>query len=137
LAIREFIRTGILTLVLAATAGAAHAHRPAGPEGQYCGRMESGDELVEAITTFRKGADGRISGHYRFRDGRKFEPGRLSEAFPILGGRMKLRWKDVYGEGDFDVGFTPDFSAFEGHWGMTGEKPEYRWTGRRCQGEIS
>lgn len=100
--------------------------------GQYCGRLWSNGALVQAITEFKREADGRLTGTYRFADVGAMTSGTLNEATPVSGLDHTLAWQDRYGSGKLMLTFKPDYSGFTGKWQDQTGSPNELWDGVRC-----
>lgn len=128
-----------VTIGLLPLPASAHSTaKPApGPAGRYCGKLLSGDKLVDVETSLRVDGPGHISGTYRFDDDGTTTVGSLSEVGASDGRQRTLRWFDKYGMGSLTIRFAPGYRRFEGLWGPQGAAPSYIWNGGSCGAPIS
>lgn len=138
---RMLVRISGIGMAIGLLALSASAHSTAktvpGPAGRYCGKLLSGDKLVDVETSLRVDGQGHISGTYRFDDDGTTTVGSLSEVGASDGRQRTLRWFDKYGMGSLTIHFAAGYHRFEGLWGSQGATPSYIWNGSDCSAPIS
>ena len=100
--------------------------------GDYCGKVMSGGEWVDVVTTLTTRPDGLLSGKYEFNDKGKLAPGTLRENNKASEDARVFTWVDKYGTGTLMASFSENRASFEGLWGDGDEMPGFGWTGQRC-----
>ena len=83
--------------------------------GSYKSAIFTGDIEYAGKTTF-KTAGGAISGTYELDDNGTKVTGTLTKITPDGDRKLKCRWKDTNGVGNFTLTFSADMSSFKGKW---------------------
>ncbi len=95
----------------------------------YRSEIESTDAR-SGVTTFFHDHARSLTGAYSFTVNGGIVVGRLSRCRVAGEREVRCRWRDRYGAGTLCVGFSSDFSSFEGRWTREGEADEYAWNGQ-------
>lgn len=87
--------------------------------GKYIGTVMDGGQIVEQVTEFRTGKDGRPVASYTVRhpDGTRYT-GTFENAYLVGPRTLTFVWQDRHGQGVVMIEFTPDLASFDGNWGI-------------------
>ena len=106
--------------------------RGAGITGTYCGAVLSSGEMTDVVTRFVQESDGKISGSYKFMDGKIPVTGALVSRSAPGAVQVDFLWQDKFGSGRVVISPAADWNSFTGKWGSNADLPRYDWYGKRC-----
>ena len=98
--------------------------------GAYKSAIFTGQTEFAGKTTF-KTTGGKLSGTYELDDNGTKVTGTLTK-FTAAGERkLKCRWKDTNGVGNFTLTFSADMSSFKGQWDNDADDAGGAWNGKK------
>ncbi|MBL7220236.1 MAG: hypothetical protein ISS69_08985 [Phycisphaerae bacterium] len=94
------------------------------------GAYKSEISSFTGTTTF-KVSEGKLSGGYELTAGGEKVTGTLSNFAATGKNKLKCRWKDMNGVGDFTMTFSDDLSSFTGKWDNDADGAGGPWNGKK------
>jgi len=94
------------------------------------GAYKSDISAFTGTTTF-KVSEGTLSGGYELDDNGTKVTGTLSDFAATGKNKLKCRWKDMNGVGDFTMTFSDDLSSFTGKWDNDADGAGGPWNGKK------
>ena len=99
----------------------------------FFGTLNSSGKDLPAVTSFYIKNDGNIVGEYVFYEGSDGQySGDLYNCNIMDIETLRCTWKDIWGEGIFQIIFSEDFNSFSGFWSDYSRIDlKLNWNGRR------
>ena len=96
----------------------------------YKSAIFTGETEFPGTTTF-KTSGGKLSGTYELTAGGEKVTGKLTKFTAVGDRKLKCRWEDPNGVGDFTLTFSPDLSSFKGEWENDDGDASGAWNGKK------